>query len=505
MACSVRARGSAGARPERTERTIERRPAQGGELGVKVPMPDLVNEVVCIAAALVDHDARKRLLTLLSIDNFFGRSHPEIWTIVTELERRGLAYDPATVRQLSGATVDTDYLDSLIQQRPVAPPNLDHHIDVMRWDRARVEGIRGPVAGFLEALRDPQAPPERVRALARQVGGAFDHGGALAYLRDPQGLVTEQRDVIRRRRAGHAVYPFGIDGFDVYADGPNAGQYRAVPGTAPGKITVVTGVPGSGKTQVTNQIVLAQVEQQRRVLYGAWEMGSGMSLESLAQRSLRISRTRLQIGQITDEEEAALGQEMERLAGWVRFFEIPFGAKPEKKQRLTERNLDLIHEYLELIRPDVFVADLWRRAVQQLDPDEEELALYRQQAMASTLKVHCILLHQQNMKILESRVDKQPSRETLKGSGAWVEVPDTLIGTHRDALFKSVPDDTQRLILMKQRFGVWPLAVDCSYDPETGLIWDGRCAEYDRPGAAGALDTFLDDSAAKKSRGKKVS
>src|SRR5258708_27563947 len=35
-----------------------------------------------------------------------------------------------------------------------SPPNLQHHLDVIKWDRARVEAIRGPVGGLVDALGD---------------------------------------------------------------------------------------------------------------------------------------------------------------------------------------------------------------------------------------------------------------------------------------------------------------------------------------------------------------
>ena len=78
---------------------------------------------------------------------------------------------------------------------------------------------------------------------------------------------------IRARRGGAAVYPFGIDGFDVYGkdekldDGTDiSNTWRVIPGCAPTKTTVVTGVSGSGKTTVTANIALAQVNAGRRVL-----------------------------------------------------------------------------------------------------------------------------------------------------------------------------------------------------------------------------------------------
>ncbi len=485
--------------PERPPSKTKEKPARGAELEkLKIPMPDVVNEVVILAAALVDHDARKRLVKAVHPDGFFGQGHPEAWAVVCELEARGLGYDPATVQQLAAGKVDTDYLDTLIAQRPAAPPNLLHHVDVMRWDHARIEGIRGPVAGFLEALRDPAADPERVKTLARQVGGAFEHTGGLRYLRDPAALAASQIAEIRKRRQGLACFDYGIEGFDRYEDGPNEGAWRMIPGTKPGQVTAITGVSGSGKTTFTARVGLAQERTRRRVLYGAWEQGSGNTLELLAGMNLGFSRTRLTTGQISDLEEAQLEEEMLRLGEFIRFFELPFDRSKAEK-RTNAKALDTVQEYVEAWARGggVVILDLFRRTLAETDPDDEERALYRLQAMAQETDAHFLLAHQQRLKDLEQREDKQPTREGLKGSGAWVEMPDTIIGVHREFLFKAVPDNVLRLCVLKQRHGVWPLTVDCDWDADLGLISGGRTVENARAGAASVVDEFLDAAPAK--------
>lgn len=470
---------------------------------LKVPLPDIVNELVVIAAACVDHEARRRLVSQCHPDGWFGAGHPEIWAVICELERRGLAYDPATVRQLSGGKVDTDYLDGLIRDRPQAPPNLGHHVDVLRWDHSRVEAIRGPVSAFLEALRDPTADPERVRGLARSASASFEGTGTLRYLRDPSALAASQMAEIRRRRAGQARYPYGIEGLDDYLDGPLEGQPRLVPGAKPGQVTVITGVSGSGKTTLTARIGLAQERLGRKVLYGAWEQGSGNTLELLAGMNLSVPRTRLVTGQISDQEDGALEEEMLRLGDRVRFFELPFDRKRSEK-RTNQKALDTVQEYVEAWARGggVVVLDLFRRTLAETDPDDEEQALYRLQAMAQETDAHFLLVHQQRLKDLENREDKSPTREGMKGSGAWIEMPDTILGTHREFLFKAVPDDTMRVPVLKQRYGVWPLTIDLDWVAELGLVSGGRTVENARPGqAGGGMDEFLNEPAQGRRRG----
>jgi KaiC/GvpD/RAD55 family RecA-like ATPase len=462
---------------------------------LKVPMPDPATEQVLLAAALVDRVTRKKLITVLGVDYFFAEGHAEGWELVIELEKRGLEYDPATVKQLAGAKVDAGYLEDLVRQRPAVPPNLQHHLETARWNRARVEAIRGPVGGLVDALADATSSPETVLGYARAAALTLQGHASLRFLREPKKLIAEQMIDIRKRRAGLACYPFGIPGFDRYADGPLAGQWRMIPGLAPRTTTVVTGVPGCGKTTVVGRIAVEQANAERRVLFGAWEQGSGLTLELCASISLQISRSRLSTGQISDEEEAAIEAEMDRLSEFIRFFELPFDrgmSEGGKRWELNDKHLDTIYEYLVATSPDVVIFDLWRRALGDFDPDAEERALYRQQAMLQDTAVAGVLIHQLKAKDIEQRADKTPTREALKGSGAWFEVPDTIIGLHREFLWKAVPDDTVRAVILKQRKGVWPLAIDFPWDADTGWIGEGRCAEYVRPGTKSGVDGFLE-------------
>lgn len=507
----MRSRSGAGKAEVAPEVQPAPRPGPKGE-AIKIPMPQPVSEIVIIAAALVSHETRTRLVKIFTPDSFFAKGHSEAWAAICELERKGLAYDPLTVQQISGGRVDTNYLDDMVKQRPELPMNLAHHIDVMKHDRTRVEVIKGPLAGFIDAIRDPLTDPETLKRSAEQILSALKSSGTHRYLRDSSVLVREQMAAIEARSNGAACLPFGIDGFDVYGpdekldDGTDvSGTWRVVPGCAPKKTTVVTGVPGCGKTTVSADIGLAQVNAQRRVMYAAWEQGSGPTIEMMAAHSLRISKTRLMTGRATSDEKAAMRVEMDRIGSYTKFFEIPFGRKPGEKL-FNDRILDTIHEYIVASRCDVAIFDLWRRALRQFDPDEEESALYRQQAIAQETGIHQILIHQQRFKDVEAREDKQPTREGLKGSGAWVEVPDTIIGVHRESMFKAVPSNRIRLLILKQRFGIAPLAVDLDFDPDIGAMSNGRSANFALFARSEGLDGILDrpvDTTRRDGRGGK--
>jgi hypothetical protein len=81
----------------------------------------------------------------------------------------------------------------------------------------------------------------------------------------------------------------------------------------------------------------------------------------------------------------------------------------------------------------------------------------------------------------------------MKGSSAYVEVADNLFGTHRPALFKSVPDNKFELLVLKQRDGRWPIALEFDFDPDTAQIWSGREVPFgsSAESAGGQMEDFI--------------
>lgn len=468
-------------KPEPETRSPERRPREEPKSKstidqLRVPH-DPINETVVIAAVITDESARRAALEQLSVDHFFGRGHAEIWLGLQELERRKLSYDPATLRTVAPG-IDQEYLDEILRQRGAAPPNFRHHIEQLKFDRARIELARGPVQELLEAIRDPRVTAERLRSIADRMGSGLAGHGSERSLRQGTAVAREQMTRIVQRLNGFACRPFGIPGLDRFEEGhEREGAARLLPGTVPGQVTVVTGLSGSGKSTSLANAILGMFQDGRRLLLGAWEQGSGMTLEILATISLGLSRRDVVEGRLSDRDLDDLETEMERLGGSVQFFELEFG---KSRGKVNDQQLDKIQQVVVDSGCDVFVADLFRRALKETDPDDEEQALYRMQDMAQKTKAHFILVQQQRLKDVEQRKDKRPTREGIKGSGAWTEIADTILGWHRPAQWKAIPDDKIEALVLKQRYGEWPLIVELDWEPEFGRIGAGRTVQFEQ-------------------------
>lgn len=471
--------------PEQEAQVVEA--PQGEDVVVSV---DPVGEQALIAAACADRQVRERLVRKYPPDNFLVADHKVIWWGLRELENRKLDFDVAVLQQVVGDKLNVEYLNLLLELRPDVPgdENLKFFEEAFEWDRQRANATTGPIASLLEAVKNPREAPERVRSLARHVADAFEGNvGRGRYLLDPKEVVRQSVAELDRRISatdrGEVLYPYGIDGLDYYEDGSR----RMIMGSAPGLVTLLTAVTGGGKSTFVGHMTLGIARQRRKILYAAWESKAPMTIELLACISLGWSRTDVRLGANFNPERRVLFEETQHeISKWVRFMSNPF--RRSTRMKTNDAALDVVQEHIVDSGASVFIADLWARCLKEKKPEAEEDALWRQQAMAEELNVHCVILHQQRIKDIEMRQDKRPTREGMKGSSAYAEIADVILAPHRPALFKRIEDKRLEVFVLKQRDGAAPLGVEFNWNADTGGISEGHSIEYNPPGEQGGED-----------------
>ncbi len=439
-----------------------------------------MNEQVVIASLAVDAETRDAWISKFETDTFLIPQHRLIFASLREMHRRKLTYDPATLKILGLGDGEIRYLDMLVAARPESSANLSAHVDALFWDKCRHTASTGPVSALVEALRDPRETPERVRALANSIPSVFSSYKERTHIHDPKQLVHEQMDAIRKRRGGKGFVPFGIMGLDYYelVEGEPL-KPRLIPGARRKLTTVVVGTSGSGKTTLCANMANGLRSQKRRGAFFAWEINGGTALELMASIDLGLSREVVNLGYLTQDQEDQIEAKMHEIAADVAFMSNPWQRK--SGQRVTnDTNLDQLQSYIADTGAEWIIIDLWRRALRKFDPDEEESALYRQQSIAQELDIHQILVQQIRGKDLEARPDKIPTRESIKGSFSWIEVPDTILAVHRPALWNpsKIEDKMLQVFVLKQRDGKWPIGIEFEWEPEFGLLRGGKSIPY---------------------------
>lgn len=435
---------------------------------------DSVNEAIVIGATIATtKDKRRGLVRQLSPDEFLVPVHAAIWRALSELARRNLDYDPATIRGfLREEGIEDDDLDYLetVEAEARTPKNLEHHIETMQWDATRARVLTGPVPKLVESINDPKAKAADVVAAARAVTRSLDRGGR-RYAHRPEELHTAYKAERAKRQKKRNVYPLGADAFDA----------KLSEGFMPRRTSLIAGVSGSGKSTVAMAWIVLLAMLGRRPLYCAWEMDAESALDVMASHMTGIELKRIIQGTTTPDEDARVDKATRWILSRVRFMGNPFFDEIDSgKKPSNERNLAVLEGYIAESGCDVVVYDLWERMLFWQDPTSVTRALYIMQKMHQDYRIHGCIVQQLNLKDVERRPDKRPTPDSIKGVGSYYEVPDLIFGVHRDARFKRVPDRVVETLCLKQRKGepFWSMGweweatiarvrnpVEMSYDP----------------------------------------
>lgn len=438
---------------------------------------DAANEAIVISAAIADAHTRKTLVHRIAADEFLVPRHSLIWTALRRLADSDLTFTKETVTRLvEDAGGDESAISHVLELAEEAeiPENLDWHVDTMRWDATRARTLQGPVPEFIAAIRDPKAAVSDVMSNARRVVRALE-GRARRYIHRSAELNRQYRAELAARRMQRNLYPLGFDAFDAHL----------TEGFMPGRISVVSGLPGSGKSTVMIAWAVQLAKIGRKPLYCAWEMEPFSLIDVAVSHLTGIKLQRVVQGTLTDAENDRVCKAAAWTSSKIKFMENPFLRQSGKKS--NDRNLDILEGYIAESGCDIAIYDLWKRMLVWRSPDDEEGALVRMQDMHKEYGIHGIIVQQLRLKDVESRRDKRPTRESIKGSAAYVEIPDLIFGVHRDGQLKDVPDKFVETINLKQRKGKAFWACRWQWDGATCAVKSPQEVPYN-PGFEADVD-----------------
>lgn len=457
--------------------------------GGKEVVFDLVNEQIVIRAAMADAAKRKALVHALSDSEFLVTQHSALWRAMRALTDRGLEYSGPTLRAMmtvEGAVVDDEYIDELEAGATLAQ-NLDWHLSTLRWDATRARVLKDTMPALVRELESSKTGVDEVVGAARALVKALEGGGGRRHIHRPEELSRAYKAELRERRQHGNFWSSGFKSMDL----------KLSEGFMPRRLAVVTGLPGSGKSTWVATLALELAKLGRRVLMCVWEMPARSTLDVMVCAMTGLDLKRLVQGLITDEELARADRATDWINKRIRFMDNAFFARVATGKRSNDRNLDILEGYVAEAGCDSVIMDLWERCLVDLSPDAVALALYRQQAMAVEYGFHAIVVQQLKSKDVEKRADKRPTRESIKGTGAYTEVPDLIFGVHRPAQFKAVPDDQLEAICLKQRKGDLNWAIAFEWNGATCKIAGGVEVPYD-PGLESVSDGEVTEIAAIK-------
>lgn len=269
-------------------------------------------------------------------------------------------------------------------------------------------------------------------------------------------LYKELDEAYQRRQAGESVVrgvPTGIRQWDDWG-----GIHRGI-------VTVLAGRPAMGKSAVSQTVTQHVVEAGYGVhvfsLEDSWQSYTSRALA----RSAGVALARIRGAQLQRQDMTRLTAAAGRLCQWPRFgyatCSSMTAAQVVTSVRRERERLDtqlVVVDYLQRLRkPD--------RRMSKQEALEENLSVLADAASADEL---AFLVLSQLSRKTESRADKRPEMEDLRGAGEIEELAKCVIGTFRPGYYDMDPEDEIELLVVKNN------------DGPTGTIrcrWDG---EYTR-------------------------
>jgi replicative DNA helicase len=432
---------------------------------------DAGNEMMIIAAAKSDTKLRKILVHKIAADEFLVPNNALIWRAIRRASDDSLIVTPQVMaRLIADAGGDDKVIEYASEIAPEVPQNIDFHVDLMKWDATRARCIEGPIPEMIKAIKDPMAKSQDVLNIVKGMARALESTGR-RFMTRPEETFRSYQAEIAARRLKKNVYPLGHEAFD----------QNLTEGFMPRRTTVSAGLPGAGKSTVWIAIAIMLAKIGRRPLYCGWEMDTESLLDVACAHMTGINLRDIVQGNLSEVEIERIRKAAKWIVSKIKFMGNPFIGKTSevKGKPSNERNLDLLEGYLAESACDVVVYDLWDRMLPWRKPDDVTSALYRMQGIHNEYRIHGVIVHQLNLKDVEKRQDKRPTRDAIKGTGGYVEVADAIYGIHREAQFKTVPDTGVETICLKQRKGVANWSVRWKWNGATCYVGDPKEVPFD--------------------------
>jgi len=431
----------------------------------------LKHEKIVLGTMLRNSDVMKHLCLSMGANEFHSDIHKLIFGGLQTLNESKLSYTSPTLITLlpDSDWGGKDYLEEL--EKVSNPKNIDHHVNRMRWDRARVEVYEEVLPELVAELKDPRSDIEDTIEIGGRVSERLRDARGTNAKETGRGLSGKYSASLRARQVGTTFKSSSYPAIDK----------NLVAGFANGKVTVICGAPSSGKSSFALNLARRQAKTWKVGIL-AWESGIQDALDIVTASQLRIPLEKFEklSHLLTTEEQNQID---DYVANLLDTEQIAFLKPPPKSIRhgkpweINDRVLDWVEGELDNWGRDIVYWDLFEKRFADHGPNAIANALDNVQDMVKPhrLNLHMVLLHQLNLKEVERRQDERPTRDALKGTAAYIEVPDLVLGMYRPAVYDpGVEDNIIEIICLKQRKGPWPWKVICNWEGKHTRVSGGR-------------------------------
>jgi replicative DNA helicase len=422
---------------------------------------DLANERVVISTILKSPEARSRVRRQLNADDFGHPPHQVLFRATMALGQAGLTFSEDTIADLARGHDFGGYAYLRAVLADYEPTrNIDYHVARVRADAVKFRLLGETLPAIAAACEDPEAPPEKVASLLTHAAQQAGQGVPRSNL-SGDSLVEGYYQTLRYRSAvGGVVEGTGFSVLDS----------SLIAGLGPRAMSIIVARPAHGKTTMVANILRNRLLAGRPTWCGAWEMEPEDYLDKIVAIQTNIPAALLlrEPGRLSGQERDDVIDIVERFRDEriIEFQKNPFVDLPRSKDRFfdyNDRNMDIFEAEVERASgagKAVFFLDVVGKMLPDRRPDPLTYATVRLRSIAKRYAVHICLVHHLSRDGAEGR----PTLETIKGSGAFEEEADLVLGLDRPILRASPAkraktEDYLDVHVLKQRNGPAPLCV----------------------------------------------
>lgn len=414
----------------------------------RIPPHDLDAEAAVIASILLEREALDRVTDILRPDQFYSEANRRICEAAMALAQKG---QPVDVVSVAGELRDRErltqvggsaYLAELVDAVP-SVANVESYARTVhaKWRvRQLIATCQRVAAEGYGDVGEPQAFIDGAEQAVYAIARTDDRRDVVKLdwaMREAYDRVCEAME-----RRGQVELPTGLVELD-----------RKIGGLGRGRLTVIAGRPGMGKTSLATSAaeyiatvggvaVVFSLEMQR------WEIAQRMACGRAG-----VSVFKARNGFITPDEQGRIAvatEALTRLPMWIDDTPGLTLQKARSKARLVAAQAGqplslVVIDYLQLMggNPN---AETRERQIAEITAGCKRLA--------KELDCAVVLLSQLN-RAIEKEKDKRPRLSDLRESGAIEQDADDVIFVYRDEVYddQSADKGIAELIVAKQRNG----------------------------------------------------
>lgn len=410
---------------------------------VQVRADDVLESAVL--GGVIDLDAVASFADLLAEEDFANVNHGAIWAAAVEASKYGKLSTAAVAKALRERKRLTtvggrEYLERLISFAPTDLSSLEAQVNELAGSAmARRVARAGRIAATL-AADDSITPSELERRAVAEITEATRKGSRSKSVSLLQAIDDSWKR-IEAPKDKRIMASFGLRDVDEMTVGMRASQ-----------LITEAGRPGSGKTSAALRATVATARMGGRVLFWSLEMDS----TDLSDRMLCIEAgvdvhaytagnlTELDMERLTDAS-----QQLARLDQFVRVIDVNATIDDIVSGTTREHS----RWPLSLVVIDHLHHIKWHRGA-KTEMEALDRAAKEAKDLAKALRVPVLMLAQLNRGV-ETRENKRPTLQDLRGTGVIEQVSDVAIGLYRDEYYN--PDSRDKgiaeVIVLKQRNG----------------------------------------------------